>query len=192
MQMLNPTHPCKKLQSKSINLQKLQLSFAKFIFESIDNDRSRLSENLPWVNYIQSIDDEKKYLFDAMKDWDECRIFDFAIFLNETDHYLGNIGIHHISWKNKSCEIGYWILGEFEGNGFISEAVRVIENELFALGFNRIQIRCNSKNKKSANVPSRLGYVLEGTLREDSIENGAFRDTYVFGKLKTEWRKAQS
>lgn len=101
---------------------------------------------------------------------------------------MGNIGVHSIQWDQHRCEIGYWILGDFEGNGYVSEAVRALENALFKVGFNRIEIRCNTRNARSARVPRSCGYTHEGTLRQDGIDLGKFRDTMIFGKLKREWK----
>ena len=103
---------------------------------------------------------------------------------------MGNIGVHSIKWDLLSCELGYWILGDFEGHGYMSEAVKVLESELFKMGFNRVQIRCNDLNKRSANVPQACGYIYEGTIRQDAIELGKFRNTMVFGKLKKEWKSS--
>lgn len=97
---------------------------------------------------------------------------------------MGNIGIHLIDWNHNRCEIGYWILGDYEGQGFISEAVTALEKKCFEIGFHRIQIRCSSKNKKSAGVPVRCGYVLDGILKQDALENGEYRDTMVYGKVQ--------
>ncbi len=77
--------------------------------------------------------------------------------------------------------------GDFEGFGYMSEAVVCLENALFKVGFNRVQIRCSSINERSANVPKACGYVYEGTHRQDGIDLGKFRDTQVFSKLRKEW-----
>ena len=85
--------------------------------------------------------------------------------------------------STQRCELGYWILGDFEGQGYMSEAVRVLEAACFAVGFHRIGIRCSSKNARSAGVPRRSGYTLDGTLRQHALERGERRDTLVFSKL---------
>lgn len=68
---------------------------------------------------------------------------------------MGNLGVHTISWENDRREIGYWILGQFEGQGYMTEAVDAVTAELFRHGFNRVEIRCSSLNSKSAGVPER-------------------------------------
>ena len=68
----------------------------------------------------------------------------------------------------------------------MSEAVKLIEKELFNQGFNKIVIHTDVLNTKSANIPIRLGYKLEGILQQEiySEPNNRFRDRNVFAKLK--------
>jgi RimJ/RimL family protein N-acetyltransferase len=40
----------------------------------------------------------------------------------------------------------------------------------------------------SARVLEKLGFVREGTLREDCIVNGDVSDSWVFGLLRREWQ----
>ncbi len=99
---------------------------------------------------------------------------------------MGNIGVHTIVWEHGRCEIGYWLLGDFEGRGYMSEAVLALEQACFLHGFHRVEIRCSSQNLRSARVPRRCGYTLEACLREDAWENHQWRDTLVFSKLRGE------
>ncbi len=116
-------------------------------------------------------------------------MFDFGLFRKADGTYLGNIGVHSIAWKHRRCGLGYWMLGAFEGQGYMSEAVGLVERAAFALGFHRIEMRCSSANARSASIPRRNGYRLDGVLRQDAIEDGAFRDTLVFSKLAGEARE---
>ena len=118
------------------------------------------------------------------ENWDKYTLYDFGIFHNDTHTYMGNVGVHSIAWQHERCELGYWILGDFEGKGFMSDAVRGLEKSCFELGFHRVEIRCSSLNKRSASIPQRLGYRLDGTLIQDTIEQGRHRDTLVYGKLR--------
>ena len=86
--------------------------------------------------------------------------------------------VHEISWTERRCEIGFWILGEYEGQGYISEALETVENALFKIGLNRLEIRCSSSNERSARVPRRNGYSLECGATMESPES----DTFIFVK----------
>ena len=80
---------------------------------------------------------------------------------------MGNLGVHTIAWESRCCELGYWILGDFEGRGYMSEAIIALESVLFELGFQCLEIRCDALNQRSAKLPQRLGYTLEATLRTE-------------------------
>jgi len=78
----------------------------------------------------------------------------------------------------------------FTGNGYMTEAVKLIEEELFNNDFNKIVIHTDVLNIKSARIPQSLGYKLDGILREDTYSepNKRFRDRNVFSKLKSEYK----
>jgi RimJ/RimL family protein N-acetyltransferase len=40
----------------------------------------------------------------------------------------------------------------------------------------------------SARVLEKLGFVREGTLREDCVVNGEVSDSWVYGLIRREWR----
>ena len=90
-----------------------------------------------------------------------------------------------------SVDEAFLDLKEFAGKGLISEAIQLIETECFRLGFHRIEIRCSSRNEKSAMVALRNKYILEGYLKDEIIENGEFRDTFIFAKRAADLNKEQ-
>lgn len=170
--------------SPRVSLRKHTLDMAEVMFRAVDRDRGRLAEFLPWVPRIQTVEDEKDYIQRTWKRWEIGDLYDYSVLRSSDGKYLGNIGIHDVSWEHERCEIGYWILGEFEGQGYMSAAVAALEKACFDLGFHRIEIRCSSANERSAGVPKRGGYRLDGVLRQNRKEHGQFRDTLIFAKLK--------
>lgn len=186
MKELSKVMLSEKICADRIYLQKHDLNLAQKMFSYIDQDRKRLNEFLPWVKYSNSVQDQVNYIKLTHENWNNFSGFDYGIFEKKTYEYLGNIGVHTIRWDYHSAELGYWILGQFEGKGFISEAVIALEKELFHVGFNRVQIKCSDKNTRSSNVPLRCGYQYEGCLRSDVIEMESFRNTKVFSKLFSE------
>lgn len=186
---MEKTHLPDQIESERILLKRHSPDLAAQMFQYVDQDRKRLREFLPWVDFTRSVEDEASYIRMTQERWQNHSLFDYGIFRKSDSLYMGNCGVHSIAWQHDRCELGYWILGAFEGQGYVSEAVRALENVLFQVGFNRIEIRCASTNLRSARVPRVNGYRLEGVLRQDAVENGGYRDTYVFGKLKNEDRK---
>jgi RimJ/RimL family protein N-acetyltransferase len=173
------------LSGERITLKKHDRLLAQTMYEYVEQDRERLSLFLPWVDYIKGPEDEKKYIESTHEKWTDGTLFDYGVFRTDSDTYMGNIGVHTIRWDHHCAELGYWILGKYEGRGFMSEAVCVLEKHLFEVGFHRIQIRCSDLNDRSEKVPIACGYLFEGTAREDCIEKGKYRNTKTFSKLAT-------
>jgi RimJ/RimL family protein N-acetyltransferase len=70
------------------------------------------------------------------------------------------------------------------GNGYITEAVlRITTFALEELGAQRIEIRCDPRNTRSAAVAERAGYTLEAHFRNHMrAPDGGLRDTLVFAR----------
>lgn len=180
-----------KLIGKRIVLQtaKPDISTAIAIFKVTDTNRKHLRPWLEWEKETKKVEDSLKYLFDKEKKVKEGNRVEYGIYIGK--EYIGNIGIFDIDKNKKSAEIGYWLSAKFTGNGYMTEAVKIIEKEFFANGLNRIQIRCDEKNIASVGVVKKCGYIFEGKLREDSYSKHfkGFRNTLVFSKLKSDFQK---
>ncbi|GAB4013291.1 MAG: GNAT family N-acetyltransferase [Bdellovibrio sp.] len=183
---MNPTHLKEKLETERLILKRHHVDEAETMFRAIDSDRGRLSTFLPWPSKILTVEDERDFLLQNDAWWESCELFDYSIYTKEKNIYVGNLGVHTINWKNDCCELGYWLLGDFEGQGFMREAVSALESHLFDIGFNRIEIRCEPTNLRSTRVPGALGYSYEGLLRENIRREDRYRDTLVYSKIKSQ------
>lgn len=179
-----------QLEGATVLLRRHSMTDAPLMFSYVNRDRARLRRFLPWVDETKTVADERAYIELSRERWSAAETFDFSIFRRADGNYLGNVGVHSIAWPHNRCELGYWILGDFEGQGYVSDAVACLESACFTLGFNRVEIRCSSTNARSANIPKRLGYRLDGILRQDMIEDGEYSDTLVFAKLRSEFESA--
>ena len=94
------------------------------------------------------------------------------------------------SWNPdfRSASLGYCLTEAAWGHGYATEAARVLLEWAFgALDLNRVQAEADTRNVASARVLEKLGFVHEGTLREDCIVNGDVSDTWVYGLLRRDW-----
>lgn len=176
----------KLIVAPRVSLKRLTIDLAQIMFEYIVEDRDRLSRFLPWPQFILTVNDEIDFVKRSDESWEKQEGASYGIFRNSDNEYMGNIGSFAHNWSNESCEIGYWILGKFEGHGYMSEAVTALEKTLFNTGFNRIVIRFDPQNKRSGSIPRRLNYFDEGTLRQAIKVDNTFRDLKVFSKIKAE------
>lgn len=105
---------------------------------------------------------------------------------------VGSIGFHDLDVKNKHAAIGYWVDQEHVGRGIITRCCRALIEYLFgSMGLNRVQINCAVENNRSRAVPERLGFSLEGILRQTEILKDKSGDWAVYGLLKSEWKAGE-
>lgn len=68
-----------------------------------------------------------------------------------------------------------------------TEALFLMIERAFELGFRRVQWRCNTLNDRAKAAARRLGFLFEGCLRERYIFKGRTRDTEWYSMLASEW-----
>lgn len=172
-----------QLNGDRVYLSKHAESLAPEMFHLIDSNRQGLARFMPWAVTTKTVKDSKGWILRTHEGWKDGSLFDYGIYLQDRQVYIGSVGLHTIAWENRCAEFGYWLGQEFQGQGYISEALLLLEKTAFEKGFHRLEIRCAGENKKSAAVAKRLGYSKEGTLRENVLFQGCFIDTLIFGKL---------
>ena len=89
----------------------------------------------------------------------------------------------------RSVSLGYCFEPSAWGRGYATEAARALLAWAFeTLDLNRVQAETDTRNTASARVLEKLGFVREGTLREDCVVDGDVSDSWVYGLLRREWR----
>lgn len=163
-----------------VSLIKHSLDNAEQMYNYIDKDRDRLSKYLPWPKFIKSKEDEEIFISTCIDNWNNFKAIQYAIYLNDSNEYLGNIGAFNFDLQNDNCEIGYWILGKFEGHGYISEALSILQKNLFNLGFHRLYIRCEPSNNRSKSVPIKANFIFEGIMQGSAKKDDEYIDLEVY------------
>ena len=87
--------------------------------------------------------------------------------------------------EHRSASLGYCLNRTARGQGHATEAAHAVLRWAFdTLDLNRVQAETDTRNAASARVLEKLGFLREGTLRED----GDVSDSWVYGLLRREWR----
>lgn len=93
----------------------------------------------------------------------------------------------------RSASMGYCLDDAAWGHGYMTEAAGALLRWTFAtLDLNRVQAETDTRNGASARVLEKLGFVREGTLREDCVVNGDVSDSWVYGLLRREWQPSSA
>lgn len=156
------------------------------VYAVVDSNRAYLRKWLPWVDGTDNVSVIEKVIASWEKEREAGTDYVFGIFKDSL--YIGNIGLHDMKKTNKSGMIGYWLAENEQGGGIMTDCVRCLVNYGFdSLFLNRIYIHCADSNARSRAIPERLGFVLEGVLRDGECLYGKYFDLAVYGITKSEW-----
>jgi ribosomal-protein-serine acetyltransferase len=165
----------------------LQAGDGNVVNQAIKDSINELKQWLFLYQAIPTVEETEIILRNAHIDFLKRESFRYLIFHKGTNDFIGTASLHRINWKISKSEIGYWINSQFSGNGYMTEAVSELTNLGFQqLKFRRIEIRCESTNFKSRSIPEKLGFELEGTLRNDdlSADGSKLTDTCIYSMIK--------
>ena len=102
--------------------------------------------------------------------------------------FIGWCGLTGWNPDFRSASLGYVFTPGAWGRGYATESARAVLRWAFdTLDLNRVQAEADTRNAASARVLEKLGFVREGTLRENCVVNGDVSDSWVFGLLRREW-----
>lgn len=105
----------------------------------------------------------------------------------------GVISYLNIAPANGSIEIGHiWLAPFLQNSRQGSEALYLSMAQAFALGYRRLEWKCNALNAASRQAAARLGFAYEGTFYQHMISKGRNRDTAWFSILDYEWPSIQA
>ncbi|MFD1064410.1 GNAT family N-acetyltransferase [Oceanobacillus locisalsi] len=130
----------------------------------------------------------KKWLHSVSANNTRC---DFIICSKEDNMPIGYVGLVNIDYKNSKAE-SYLGVGnkKYWGKGHASEARRLILDYAFEhLALNKVYSYVWVENEKMKHINQKVGFQIEGTLRNDICYNGVFRDKHIMGVLRKEYKK---
>lgn len=103
--------------------------------------------------------------------------------------FIGWCSLNRWNRVYRSASLGYCYDDAAWGHGYATEAAHALLRWAFdTLDLNRVQAETDTRNAASARVLEKLGFVREGTLREDCIVNGEVSDSWVYGLIRRDWR----
>lgn len=111
------------------------------------------------------------------------------VVLMEDDEIVAFAGITNIDSTLRKAESYTFVSPDKQGKGIGTRARKMVLDYAFGeLGLNKVFAYINEDNIRSYKLSEKLGFKLEGRLRQEYInKNGEFRDCLYYGILKEEW-----
>ncbi|RYX84861.1 N-acetyltransferase [bacterium] len=146
---------------------------------------NELREWMPWAKMLPTQEDSIMSARQALWKWSNHSEFDFTLRLRRTRQIVGKCGLHTLETNVGRAEIGYWLDSRVQGQGLMTEAVTRMVSFADALGFQRLEIRCDARNARSIAIARRLGFEHEGTMRRVRFDNqNRLCDMAIWARLR--------
>ncbi len=112
----------------------------------------------------------------------------FAVVDKASGEVQGILSLMSIVPAQGRIEIGHVTYGApMQRSPKSTEAVYLLAKEAFALGYRRLEWKCNNDNARSRTAAERLGFSFEGVFRQHMVVKGRNRDTAWYSILDSEW-----
>jgi ribosomal-protein-serine acetyltransferase len=168
-----------------LELQLLEERHAVELFGMTDENRSYLREWLPWLDSTQTVADTRTFIQSQVAAFAKGTALTLGIWRDGA--LVGTIGLGAIDRINRMTMIGYWLDAGEQGRGTMTRACSALVDYAFReLDLNRVEIHCATGNSRSCAIPERLGFTLEGVLRENEWLYDRFVDHRVYAMLSSD------
>ncbi|TFE00488.1 GNAT family N-acetyltransferase [Jeotgalibacillus salarius] len=172
---------------EEVSLKLVAMNDAERLFELTDRSRHYLREWLPWLDGTKTVEDTRDFITFSMKGLAANTSMTTMILYK--GEIVGAASFNELNWTNKVAYIGYWLDQHYQGNGIMTRVAKGLTDYAFdELNMNKVDIRAAVENHKSRGVPERLGFKLEGTLRQTEWLYDHYVDSAVYGMLSSEWK----
>ena len=109
------------------------------------------------------------------------------------DRMLGHLSLFNFSEQSGRADIGYALVREHWGQGFMHEALNAVVDYAFgSMDLRRLEADIDPRNAASVRALERLGFAREGILRERWQVGDEISDTLFMGLLARELRERRS
>lgn len=112
----------------------------------------------------------------------------YAILDSKTTNALGVASYLRIDTNNGVIEVGHLAYSPLlQRTRTATEAMYLMMQHAFELGYRRYEWKCNSLNMPSRAAAERLGFTFEGIFRQAAVIKGRNRDTAWYSIIDKEW-----
>ena len=124
-------------------------------------------DSLPWAQKPQSAQASEDYCQTSYAAWAMRISWPMLMIDKASEAFVGSIGFHQMDTETQQWELGYWCRLRFQGQGRMTEAVRVLTQAALQVAPKaQLVCRIDSRNQASAKVVMNAGYEL---VKEEAV-----------------------
>lgn len=143
----------------------------------------------PGAAFVTDLDGARAWIEQRNREWEWGVRAAFAVLDATSGAVLGSVAIRDIDPLLGVGAVGYWILPEARGHGVATQALDTVSRWAFAsLDLHRLELRHALGNRPSCRVAEKIGFQLEGLLRESFRRDvdESFHDEHLHARLATD------
>lgn len=180
------------IETERLLLKPYDVKLYKDVYQLIHKNKPRLIHSFP--NLLGATETEiatKDYVQQKIFDWNNNKAYGLMLFDKSTQQLIGHFNLKDIDWKKNQCELAYFIDVDYEKQGLITEAMKMLLKIGFEkINFNRIFARIVTTNTASQKVVEKAGLKFEGAFYQDyKTYDNRIVDTYCYGISKEEFER---
>lgn len=165
-----------------VKLRAIEESDAPVLMELINDPE--IEKNVLGFSFPVSLMQQKKWIAEAVDE----KTIRYAIDVGEK--CIGVAIISAIDYKNGTCRLGIKLKRDARGNGYARRSVRL----MIQYCFDELNLNCLAADVLEYNIDSKklwekMGFSLDGVLRERIYKNGKRHNLFTFSLLCNEYRK---
>ncbi len=168
------------LEGEKIKLRTIEREHLEFLRDGINHPevRHNLTTTRP-----QNLLNEEDFFEQAVKEDEDMT----ALLIAREDEPVGVISLEEKEQASKVAEIGIWIHPDHHGNGYGTEASKlVIDYGFDQLNMHKIYARAQADNEGSISLWKKHGFQKEGEFREHVYAENQYKNVVYYGLLRDE------
>lgn len=167
----------------NVKLRLVDSNDAESLYDQIEKTRPQLAKFMPWGDSTKSVEAERAFLTYCQGRMEENKLWNASIVI--AGKAVGMIDLHNIDSDDQHAEVGYWLGGEYQGNGVMTDCLKkLLEIGFDELNLHKIKLLAEQVNQASNAVAQKVGFILEGQLKDEIYSNGKFHDANLYAIVK--------
>ncbi|SFZ89221.1 Protein N-acetyltransferase, RimJ/RimL family [Flaviramulus basaltis] len=175
------------LENEFVKLRPLELSDYEHLLEYSINQPELWKYNSGGANGEENL---IKYISNTIEQRKNENEYPFIVFDKLRNKFVGSTRFYRFSQLNNTVDLGYtWYGKETHGNGINKNCkYLMLEFAFEKMDVERVGFGANNLNYRSINAMKSIGCIIEGVLRNFSLDNDGNRiDAIILSILKIEW-----
>jgi len=181
-----PAFPCG--DTPRLQLRALVAHEARELLAVVTKSREHLGRYMSWPWEMLDVEHARQFVRIGREAWLQARTVRMGVFERASGDLLGSVELDGIDLRRSQAELGYWIRSDRTRRGYAVEAARALLRYAFeTLRLHKVRADVAVDNHASARVLDKLGFVREGTLREERLIGSLWVDHWRYGLLAREF-----